>query len=171
MTLWFLFVGILICHVCTTAEKVKVELKKVTGAGCPYAAAWLTHVNLFRKATWHLESLKMETATFNIFGPFRSGYQLQDPSYFYVHHMSMFEHQLHKRVGFGEAARQTFILSNVSYTEECFNYEPSKATEYLALIPFYGGLPPNVTMDLRVKSIGQGNSLVRRIVVKSETNG
>jgi hypothetical protein len=30
----------------------------------------------------------------------------------------------------------------------------------IAFIPFYGGLPPGVTKDLTVKSIGQGNSLV-----------
>jgi len=29
---------------------------------------------------------------------------------------------------------------------------------YIALIPFYGGLPPNVTATYAVKSIGQGNS-------------
>ena len=33
--------------------------------------------------------------------------------------------------------------------------------EYLTLVPFYGGLPPEVTADFsKVKSIGQGNSLV-----------
>ena len=31
----------------------------------------------------------------------------------------------------------------------------------ISLIPFYGGLPPNVTADHKVKSLGQGNSLVR----------
>lgn len=30
----------------------------------------------------------------------------------------------------------------------------------IAFIPFYGGRPPNVTSDLKVHSLGQGNSLV-----------
>ena len=42
-------------------------LKKCSGAGCPYAAAWLSHVNLYRKVGWAMESTKMESASFNMF--------------------------------------------------------------------------------------------------------
>lgn len=41
-------------------------LKKVNGAGCPYTASWLVHLNLYRKVTWYLDITKMEAATFNM---------------------------------------------------------------------------------------------------------
>ena len=89
--------------------------------------------------------------------------------------MSMYEHWYHKKFSFGQAARQTYLMANRSYYGECLGYTdknyidesgylepivPSKSTEFLALVPFYGGLPPNVTDDKLVKSLGQGNSLV-----------
>lgn len=154
-----------------------VHMRSVTGPGCPYAAAWMTHVSLFCSTKWFMESTKMETATFNIFdgAKHRKAYQYTDPENYYVNHMSMYEHWYHKKYSFGEAARQTYLMANRSYHGECmglwdkdFNNEPgylepmvpSKSTEFLALLPFYGGLPPNVTDDKLVKSLGQGNSLV-----------
>ena len=80
----------------------EVLVRPTTGPGCPYAAAWLTHVSLFCATTWYMESTKMETATFNIFTKERLGYQLVDPDMFYVNHMSMYEHWIHKKEGFGE---------------------------------------------------------------------
>eukprot|EP01035_Chromulina_nebulosa_P017069 gene17069-22581_t len=71
----------------------------------------------------------MEAASFLIFDKAHLKFQLSDPDAYFVHHMSMYEHLVHKK-------------------------------EYIAIIPFYGGLPPNVTSDMSVKSIGQGNSLV-----------
>ena len=58
--------------------------------------------------------------------------------------------------------KESHIMANASYYGECLdsNYKPAITTAYLAMIPFYGGLPPNVTDGLLVKSIGQGNSLV-----------
>jgi hypothetical protein len=41
-------------------------LKKCGGAGCPYTASWLIHVNLYRKLTWWLDVTKMEAASFNV---------------------------------------------------------------------------------------------------------
>lgn len=139
-----------------------LQVRRTTGPGCPYAAAWLTHVSLFCATGWYMESTKMETHTFNIFRGGTFGYQLVDPFVYSVNHMSMFEHWAHKRSGFGEAVKQSFIMSNASYYDQCFDpsYQASQATEFLALIPFYGGLPPNVTAGNMVKSIGQGNSLV-----------
>lgn len=74
----------------------------------------------------------------------------------------MFEHVNHKAYGFEVAKNKTLLLSKAAYKGECSNLRVSNRTSYLALIPFYGGLPPGVTADLSVKSIGQGNSLVNR---------
>ena len=35
------------------ADKTRVyDFKKVDGAGCPYTASWLAHINLYRRVTW-----------------------------------------------------------------------------------------------------------------------
>ena len=34
-------------------------LKRCSGAGCPYTASWLAHVNLYRRIPWAMESTKM----------------------------------------------------------------------------------------------------------------
>jgi hypothetical protein len=48
-------------------EKDRVYfLKKCAGAGCPYTASWLAHVNLYKKIPWWLDSTKMEAASFNM---------------------------------------------------------------------------------------------------------
>jgi hypothetical protein len=75
--------------------------------------------------------------------------------------MSMYEHFLHKKVGFATALNKTITMSQTAFKGECEDMRSSDRKEYIALIPFYGGLPPNVTKDLSVKSIGQGNSLVK----------
>jgi hypothetical protein len=72
----------------------------------------------------------------------------------------MFEHLIHKKYGFEEAKNRTLALSKAALAGECPHLQVSRSKEYIALIPFYGGLPPGVTKDLTVKSIGQGNSLV-----------
>lgn len=87
-------------------------------------------------------------------------FQLSDPDAYYVHHMSMFEHLNHKKYNFTIANQKTLIMSRAAINGECEGLQISKSTEYFALVPFYGGLPPDVTTDLSVKSIGQGNSLV-----------
>lgn len=83
-----------------------------------------------------------------------------DPDAYFVHHMSMFEHLNHKKYGFAEAKNKTLVMSRAAFAGECDNLVISKTKEYVALVPFFGGLPPGVTKDLAVKSIGQGNSLV-----------
>ena len=73
----------------------------------------------------------------------------------------MYEHLLHKKSGFQVAKNKTAILSKAAFHGECDKLNISKTKEYLTLIPFYGGLPPNVSDDFsKVRSIGQGNSLV-----------
>lgn len=144
----------------TEESKRLYDFSKVNGAGCPYTASWLAHINLFIKSHWWMESTKMEAASFNIFDKSKLKFQVADPDAYFVHHMSMYEHLIHKKIGFAEAQAKTLIMSRHAMMGECSNLTISRTTEYLALVPFYGGLPPNVTKDLSVKSIGQGNSLV-----------
>ena len=137
------------------------HFRRCKGAGCPYTASWLSHINLYRRVGWFLESTKMEAASFNIFDRSQQKYQLSEPDAYYVHHMSMFEHLLHKKYGFETAKNRTQIMSDLAFKGECEHLNMTSSREYLSLIPFYGGLPPEVTADYsQVKSIGQGNSLV-----------
>jgi hypothetical protein len=57
---------------------------------------------------------------------------------------------------------KTLEFSTHAVRGECSGIEQVRSFENntLALVPFFGGRPPNVTADLKVKSIGQGNSLV-----------
>eukprot|EP01032_Pedospumella_encystans_P012089 gene12089-14008_t len=135
-------------------------LKKCSGSGCPYAASWLAHVNLYRRIPWWLDSTKMEAASFNIFDRAKLKFQVQDPDAYFVHHMSMFEHLNHKTHGFAVAKNKTLSLSRAAFAGECDNLVINKSKDYVAFVPFFGGRPPGVTKDLAVKSIGQGNSLV-----------
>ena len=102
----------------------------------------------------------MEAASFSIFETSSLKFQVADPDAYYVHHMSMFEHLLHRKEGYEKAQNKTSILSSAALKGECEGLNISSSLEFLALIPFYGGRPPNVSSDLKVKSIGQGNSLV-----------
>ena len=104
----------------------------------------------------------MEAASFSIFDAAALKFQLSEPDVYYVHHMSMFEHLIHKKYGFQIAQNKTLIMSTAAFQGECVaRLAISNTTSYIALIPFYGGLPPNVTADYsKVKSLGQGNSLV-----------
>lgn len=88
-------------------------------------------------------------------------FQLSDPDAYFVHHMSMYEHFNHKKYGFETAKNKTLILSQAAMHGECDELILSKTKNIVSFVPFYGGLPPGVTKDLTVKSIGQGNSLVK----------
>jgi len=140
------------------------DFKKCSGSGCPYMASWLVNVNLFSRAEWWLHSTKMEAASFNIFDKAKFKFQFADPDAYFVHHMSMYEHLNHKKLSFDDAKLKSEILSNNAFHGECANLTGTDRMEerrpYLSLIPFYGGLPPNVTKDRKVHSLGQGNSLV-----------
>lgn len=88
-------------------------------------------------------------------------YQLVDADAYFVHHMSMYEHYNHKNFGFEVAKNKTLDMSKAAVNGECSNLDlKSSSYEAVGLVPFYGGRPPNVTEDLTVKSLGQGNSLV-----------
>jgi hypothetical protein len=73
----------------------------------------------------------------------------------------MYEHFNHKKYGFETAKNKTLILSQAAMHGECDELVVSKTKNIVSFVPFYGGLPPGVTKDLTVKSIGQGNSLVK----------
>jgi hypothetical protein len=50
-----------------TNEEARIYfLRRCNGAGCPYAAAWMAHINLYRRVKWWTESTKMEAASFNM---------------------------------------------------------------------------------------------------------
>lgn len=137
------------------------DFTKCTGPGCPYTASWLAHTGLYQKTHWWMESTKMEAASFNMFDKAKFKFQVADPDAYYVHHMSMFEHLIHKKYGFESAQSKTLVLSKAAIHGECSNLTINRSIKnMIALVPFYGGLPPNVTSDQKVKSIGQGNSLV-----------
>jgi hypothetical protein len=51
----------------SSSERRIYFLKKCNGAGCPYTASWLSHINLYRRVGWAMESTKMESASFNMF--------------------------------------------------------------------------------------------------------
>lgn len=102
----------------------------------------------------------MEAASWLLFDTSRMKFQVADPDAYFVHHMSMYEHLLHRKVGYDIAQNRTFILSQSAMKGECGSLKIRPSQEYLAIIPFYGGRPPNVTAALKVTSLGQGNSLV-----------
>lgn len=73
MTILFLIFGFLLIATACLSEIVEDEgkeriygFKKCSGSGCPYAASWLAHVNLYRRIPWWLDSTKMEAASFNM---------------------------------------------------------------------------------------------------------
>ena len=175
-----------ICSSISTEESV-YKLRKCGGAGCPYAAAWFVDVYTYITSKWYLHSTKMEQASFNIFHEANLVFQLEDIDAYYVHHMSMYEHLVHNSANLTYAKQQSDILSKAAFYGECgaqsdinnyhstnnytnnnnnnaYNNGYNKQSS-ISLIPFYGGLPPNVTADYKVKSLGQGNSLVSYIRV------
>ena len=73
MKTFALILGFLLALTHCVSEVVEEEgkeriygLKKCSGSGCPYAASWLAHVNLYRRIPWWLDSTKMEAASFNM---------------------------------------------------------------------------------------------------------
>jgi hypothetical protein len=73
----------------------------------------------------------------------------------------MYEHHVHKAQGFAEAKAKTLLLSTAAFAGECGNITVVEGNlSYFAVVPFYGGLPPDVDKDQKVHSLGQGNSLM-----------
>ena len=152
------------CQLISTSHLVRPHRPLLHNSPWPLCLVQLLDCDfLFHTSKRYLDSTKMEAASFSIFERSSLKFQVADPDAYYVHHMSMYEHLLHRKHGYEVAQNKTSILSYAALKGECEGLNISSSLEYLALIPFYGGRPPNVTSDLKVKSIGQGNSLVRLI--------
>ena len=68
---------------------------------------------------------------------------------------------MHRSRGLETAANLSQVLTEAAVRGECGGLGQAGDLRYLALVPFYGGLPPNVTGG-RVDSSGEGNSLLDR---------
>eukprot|EP01036_Dinobryon_divergens_P029394 gene29394-38483_t len=133
--------------------------------GCSYMGAWLGHINLFRAIPYWVDISRAEAASTEVFKRLPNKYIFVDPNTHYVHHLSKFEHENTEKYGFAEAQRKSSLLASSSSTGECAaviagkGSIPSTELDSLAIIPFYGGLPPNGTAHSS-DSLGQGNSKV-----------
>ena len=147
------------CHQSTIHSRICFLRAGLTLYGL-FSNVLKTLINVDFYNRW-VDSTKMEAASFQLYDASKNKFQVSDPDSYYVHHMSSYEHLLHRKVGYDVAKNATIVLSKAAIKGECDNLVISDTREYLALIPFFGGLPPDVTVDMKVKSIGQGNSLVR----------
>jgi hypothetical protein len=122
-------------------------------------------MNLFHLISYKVTWQKMETITWDVIKYAKYNFQFTNESSYFVHHMSQFEHFHRKKSGFAFSENITTIYSKAAMKEVCLPYQENDPHDYhqtsIGLVPFYGGRPPNVTADLKVKSLGQGNSLVR----------
>jgi hypothetical protein len=135
---------------------------KISSGGCPYTATFLVHVDLFSRLIYQLFWQKMEAVNWNVISTANFNFQFVDDDAYYVNHLSRYEHFTHKKYGFEKSENMTATMANAAMHGECnvANIKSYHSTS-LGLIPFYGARPPNVTANLQVKSLGQGNSLVR----------
>jgi len=142
------------------ADVAPIELNSVGGIACPYTASWLAHTALYQKARFSTSTLKMEEAFFSLISRTEHTFQLSDSHLYYINHMSAFEHSVMRHRGYDIAESLTHAYSTAAAQGECTELNVSVRPNFIALIPFYSGRPPGVSKDLKVHSIGQGNSLV-----------
>ena len=103
----------------------------------------------------------MEAANWAVIDQATYNFQFRNESTYYAHHMSMYEHYTRKVYGYEKSENMTAVMADAAMKGECHVDPPRDYhSNSLAIVPFYGGRPPNVTADLKVKSLGQGNSLV-----------
>jgi len=131
--------------------------------GCSYVGAWLSHINLFRKIPYWVDISRAEAASTEVYNRLPNKYLFKNFDAHYVNHLSMFEHLNSNKYGFSEAQRKSRILAQSAFEGECgaivaVNMSQIDLTS-IAIVPFYGGLPPNGTSHLS-DSLGQGNSKV-----------
>jgi hypothetical protein len=98
----------------------------------------LAHISLHYKVRYQLHSTKMEAATFLISDKAHYKYQFLDPEAYYVHHMSRFEHSVHRSKGLDTAKELTLILSTNAFNNECSDLSDVGDPSYFVIIPFYG---------------------------------
>lgn len=46
-------------------------------------------------------------------------YQVEDENLYFIHHLSNFEHMIHKQMGFNIAQNKTKLMSRAAYRGEC----------------------------------------------------
>ena len=109
----------------------------------------------------------MEMATIHLVQQFEntSIFQVANPDAYYVNHLSDYEHRLRRQTrNFTVAIEKASVLALNAFSGEC-RLVPTvlhNGQSHLALIPFFGGLPPNTTTLMKVESLGEGNSVVNR---------
>ena len=108
----------------------------------------------------------MEEASFAIMSR-ASVYQVSRPDLYYVNHLSEYEHRMRSKThNVNISITKSAIMSAAAIAHECstIEYVTDNSIQYLSILPFYGGLPPNTSANLKVNSIGEGNSIVNRTV-------
>lgn len=139
--------------------------------GCPYTASWLAQIDILMRTSFTINSTKMEDASFALLQ--QSGesvtYQVSRPDLYYVNHLSEYEHRIRKKThNISEAIRRSALMSETALATECGTGHRSDTPHrgrHTALMPFYGGMPADTDLaSLKVKSVGEGNSVVNRTV-------
>lgn len=137
-----------------------VALQLLSDLACPYSASFLAHRALLLRVRFWVRVRLMEEVFYGVLGRASHKFQPSDPDAFFVHHLSEFEHRMHAAHGFEAAQRMTDTMARAAASGECGNLSTPGHAAYLAVVPFYGGLPPNVSAH-KVLSTGEGNSLAR----------
>jgi hypothetical protein len=95
-------------------------------------------------------------------------FQMSDPDAYYVNHLSEYEHLLRKKThNLTMTLAMEAAMSGAAAQGECATlpmYRGDALPGFLALMAFYGGVPPDVDQHHRVRSVGEGNSLASRVV-------
>ena len=162
---WRAAVSLLLVLAMTVAQGEDIALSLARGISCPYTGSWLAHVNLVLDTLW-VPSLKMEEASFSVLRRAKQIFQVVDEELYFVNHLSGYEHEVMRRSAgnFSDTEERALRLSREALAKECSSVASSlPLNSTLSVIPFFSGRPPEVSEDLQVHSIGQGNSLVSPI--------
>lgn len=156
----FIWLFLILSHVIYQAN-ANFLMYRIYNGGCPYTATFLVHVDFFSRLHYELHWHKMEAVNWNVIGIARFNFQFVNESLYYVHHMSRYEHSSRQKYGYNVSEEMTAIMATAAMKGECNTVRMTNFhNSSIGLVPFYGARPPNVTADLKVKSLGQGNSLV-----------
>jgi hypothetical protein len=142
----------------------------VNVSACPYSASWLAHGDLFRRVRWRLNSTKMEQASLMLMQQTKDVdiFQMSDQDAYYVNHLSEYEHSQRKKThNLTASLVMEAAMSGTAARGECSAlawHRSNALSGFLAIMSFYGGIPPQVDEQHRVRSVGEGNSLASRAV-------